>query len=72
MGRSRWSDMIFGFHSLEEMRQWFDGPERLFLSTFGILLSHYQARGPIISGMHQVAFYRQSAELIWQRPLNHF
>lgn len=72
MGRSHWLDMIFGFSSLEQMRQWFDGPERLYLSTFGIALSHYQARGPIVSGRCQVAFYRQSAELIWQRPLNHF
>lgn len=72
MGRSAWSDMIFGFASLAQMRDWFNGPERLYLSSCGILLSHYQARGPIISGKRQVAFYRGCAELIWQRPLNHF
>lgn len=72
MGHSAWSDMLFGFRSLEQMRDWFNGAERLYLSTFGILLSHYQARGPIVSGKRQVAFYRGCAELIWQKPLNHF
>lgn len=72
MGRSAWSDMIFGFASLEAMRAWFDGPERMFLSTYGVLLAAYFARGPIISGKKQLAFYRQSATLLWQKPINHF
>lgn len=72
MGQSAWADMIFGFSSLPQMRAWFDGTERLFLSQFGALCSKYFARGPIISGRKQVAFYRKSADLIWQKPLNHF
>src|SRR5882757_2883211 len=72
MGRSAWADMIFGFASIEAMRAWFNGTERLFLSAQGIVLSKYFARGPIISGKKQLAFYRQSAALLWQKPLNHF
>lgn len=72
MGQSAWSDMIFGFQSLEAMRAWFCGAERLFLSTHGVLLSCYFARGPICTGKKQLAFYRQSATLLWQKPLNHF
>ncbi len=72
MGTSVWSDMIFGFASLEQMRNWFCGAERLYLSTFGIMLSCYSARGPIVTGRKQVAFYRQAAERLWQRPINHF
>jgi hypothetical protein len=72
MGWSAWSDMIFGFASLEAMRAWFNGPERLYLATYGVLLSAYFARGPIITGKKQLAFYRQSATLLWQRPINHF
>lgn len=72
MGRSAWADMIFGFSSLEQLREWFDGAERLYLSTFDILCCKYYARGPIISGKKQCAFYRQSATLLWQKPINHF
>ena len=72
MGTSAWSDMHFGFTSLEQMRNWFCGAERLYLSTFGIMLSCYSARGPIVAGRKQVAFYRQAAERLWQRPLNCF
>lgn len=72
MGTSAWSDMIFGFASLTQMQNWFCGAERLYLSTFGIVLACYSARGPIVAGRKQVAFYRQAAELLWQRPINHF
>lgn len=65
-------NMHFGFQSLDSMRAWFCGAERLYLSTFGIMLACYSARGPIVTGKKQVAFYRQAAELLWQRPLNHF
>ena len=72
MGRSAWADMIFGFQSIEALRAWFCGAERLYLSTYGVLCSKYFARGPIITGKKQVAFYRASATLLWQKPLNHF
>lgn len=64
------ADMIYGFASVDSMRNWFDGAERLYLHTWGIMLSKYFARGPILSGQKQVAFYRQSATLIWQKPLH--
>lgn len=72
MGMSSWADMIFGFADLTQMRAWFNGSERLYLATEGLMLSKYYARGPIISGKRQCAFYRQSATLIWQKPLNYF
>ena len=72
MGRSAWAGMIFGFQSLQDLRAWFCGAERLYLSSWGVLCSKYFARGPIIAGKKQVAFYRNSATLLWQKELNHF
>lgn len=64
--------MLFGFASLDQMKSWFDGAERLYLSTFGVVCCKYFARGPILTGRCQVAFYRACADLIWIKPLNHF
>ena len=71
--RRYWNfEMIFGFSSIESMRAWFNGAERLFLSTFGHFLSAYEVSGKIAWGHKQLAFHRKSAELLWQKPLNHF
>lgn len=72
ISRSAHAYMIFGFASLDAMRAWFNGAERLYLGTYDVLLSKYFARGPILKGKKQLAFYRQSATLIWQKPINHF
>lgn len=72
MNRSAWADMIFGFRTIEAMQAWFNGAERLYLATYDVVLVKYFARGPIISGKKQCAFYQQSATLIWKKPINHF
>lgn len=64
--------MIFGFASIDACCAWFNGTERLFLSTFGHFLSAYEVSGKIAMGKKQLAFDRKSAELLWQKPLNHF
>jgi len=64
--------MIFGFASIDDCRAWFNGAERLFLSTFGHFLSAYEVSGKIAIGHKQLAFHRANAKLLWQKPLNHF
>lgn len=64
--------IIFGFASIAAMRAWFNGTERLFLSSCGHRLSAYEVEGRIAKGNKQQAFHRKDAKLLWQKPLNHF
>ncbi len=63
--------MIFGFASPEQMKAWFNGTERLYMATFGLLCSCY-VTSRVSLGHNQLAFYREDATLLWQKPLSHF
>lgn len=62
----------FGFQSIDAMRAWFNGAERLYLSTHDICLSCYATIGTVCLGHKQLTFEIRHSTLIWRKPLSHF